>query len=318
MFNWLRLRLEVNLKLINPVFILIISILMSSATLWAGPEVIQNIANKRAKALMCQFNLCVKKKVTIEPENYKSYFGYYHINENKISVRSDQTEFGMVLTLAHEYTHVYRSEYNKNEETWLSEGLAKLIEYKVSTVWPESYQRKLKAKPLLIYENSERRYGVNGDGYSDSFWLVYYLYQHFGGDEFLTRVLQSKLSGWKNILNVIDELQESATIAKNANIINQDVILRHFAVAMLVNDKYAAKYSLFYMGPDYTSLIASGFAEQSLTGMSTRPNRQIIYSQKAVDLLAREKYVVKSLDPLVVEPVSLSNSDKGLYYISIF
>jgi hypothetical protein len=308
------------LKTKKTFYIFIVSLLLNSVSALAEFDITQNISgtSERAKQLMCQFSLCITSPVTIQVENYKNYFGYYHINENKISVRPDQTEFGMLLTLVHEYTHVYRSDYNKNEETWLSEGLAKLVEYKVSIVWPESYQRKLRFNPWLIYENSERRYGFNGDGYSDSFWLVYYLYQHFGGDQFLIKALQSKLSGWENILNVIAELQDSGAIAQNINILNRDSILRHFAMAMLLNDQFAAKYSLFYMGPDYTPLSLSGFTEPSLKDLTTGPSRQIIYSKIAANPRAREKFVVKSLNPLVIKPVHAGRTDKGLYYISIF
>ncbi len=280
--------------------------------------VIDKLESTRALTLMCQMQLCITKNVDVNFENYKGYNGYYHLKQNRISILPTQSSVGILLSLVHEFTHVYRSQFNKNEETWLSEGLAKLIEYKVSTVWPESYQRKLKANPVLIYENSERRYGVNGDGYSDSFWLVYYLYQHFGADQFLTKVLRSKLSGWKNVLNVIAELQESGVIAKNTNILNQDAILRHFAVAMLVNDQFAAKYALFSMGSDYAPLSSSGFPEPVSANLMPGPGRQIIYSHKSVISQAREKFVVRSINPLVVEPVTTSNSDKGLYYISIF
>ena len=287
---------------------------------WSEPIFAQSIESQseRARNILCNLSICPHSNIAVRIENYKGYNGYYHLNEGYISVLPSQSSLGVLMTLVHEYTHVYRSEFNKHEETWLSEGLAKLVEYKVSTVWPESYQRKLKVKPWLVYENSERRYGVNGDGYSDSFWLVYYLYQHFGGDQFLNKILQSELSGWSNVLGAITELQASGVIAKNTSIINQDAILRHFALAMLLNDQFAAKYSLFFMGPDYTPLSSSGFTESSLKDLTTGPNRQIIYSKIAADSRAREKYVVKSLNPLVIEPVRASGTDKGLYYISIF
>lgn len=280
----------------------------------------QNIdqISERALQILCHMAICVTKPAVTVLENYKDFYGYYHLDENRISVLPDQSDLNKLLTLVHEYTHVYRSQYNEHEETWLSEGLAKFVEYKASKVWPETYQRRLVQKPELVFENSERRFGVNGQGYADSFWLVYYLYQHFGGDQLLLKLLQSKLSGWDNVISAINEIQSVGAIAKNANVLNKYSILRHFAVSLLLNDQFAAKYSLFYLGPDFTPLVTSGFNEVTSDSLTLTSGHKIVLSRKRLISGAREKYIVKSIHPVEIVSANETDSVSGLFYISIF
>lgn len=84
-----------------------------------------------------------------------------------------------------------------------------------------------------------------------SFFLVAYLYKHFGGDQLMIKLMKSKLSGWKNILTTIRELATANVISMPNEYINKGFILRHLAVALWENDPYRAAYALFLLDPQY-------------------------------------------------------------------
>jgi hypothetical protein len=103
-------------------------------------------------------------------------------------------------------------------------------------------------------ENQNRFYGPGGDGYAFSFWLVTYLQRHFGGEILLKKLLTSPLSGWENVTTAIRQWIVESGSSIPLELVTKESLLRHFAVAVLVNDPYAAKYGLFFIDSEFEPL----------------------------------------------------------------
>ncbi|MFZ4403978.1 MAG: hypothetical protein ACOYOK_07735 [Pseudobdellovibrionaceae bacterium] len=156
--------------------------------------------------------------------------------------------------MIHEYTHAYRHQYNAQEKLWLDEGLAKLTEYLYSKkIWPKTYGISLQNNAGFRIHNTMADYRLNGPGYQSSFWFVFYLYQHFGGDILYKKLLESPKSGWNSILKALEELHNESIISVPFAITKAN-ILRHFGLSLWMNDTSVAQQNLFFIHDAFTPL----------------------------------------------------------------
>lgn len=229
------------------------------------------------------------------------------------------SETELKINLVHEYAHRVRYKYNQNDVPWFSEGLAQLVEMSY-TSWPYLYSDNLLYKPEIKISNSQSEYESNGRTYADSFYLLYYIYSHFGRDELLQKMMRSPLTGWDNILTSIAELQAQDKIYYKNIKINREYIIKHFAVALAVNDPYIAEYSLFYVHPAYNKIIDKQFISNGRLQTDSQNDFEIVYTKSRLSEKLESQYQLKydidSVTPFTIRPVS-DNNQKSLIYIYI-
>jgi hypothetical protein len=128
---------------------------------------------------LCQVNLCLNVIPNIEINPELKNYGFFFRKTHSIQLSPSADTGQLKLSLLHEYTHAIRYHYNQNELLWLDEGLANLMEYRFSGIWPVSYSTKLRQELNLILSNSEEDFKPQGRGYVGSFLFIVYLYNHF-------------------------------------------------------------------------------------------------------------------------------------------
>jgi hypothetical protein len=313
-----------------PSFTVRLSLITATAVLLAGAwavaapssseEQLQLHATK-ARQFLCRKSLCLKGDENDVParadNDTHGYLAYFHRDKRRISLTRGLDSIATQLNLVHELTHAYRDQFNHEEETWLDEGLAKFMEYQYSRVWPVSYQERLKKNPEIRLRNDEGDY-KNGPGYVSAFYLVLYLYNHFGGEALLKKLLESNVTGWSNILSSIGEIKKEGRTAIDASIISKASILRHFALALWLNDPYAAKYGLFAIDSQYEAIPHP--TASSLDLATTQLNREagearLVFSDKFVPNNAAEVYAITSRNPLKIERPQDTKSAEVYIYI---
>jgi len=153
-----------------------------------------------------------------------------------------------VYSLSHELTHVLFFQKKPDEEAWVNEGLADLMSfllgrslfgydvYKVHSI--DAYLRN-PSRSLTSFDS----WDPSGADYGKSFLYFIYLYDHFGGNDFLKALYQGSDTGLKGLqyaLNTADGAQWiPAAIRSNAS------VYTHFSYALEVNDERLNRYRLF-------------------------------------------------------------------------
>ena len=239
----------------------------------------------QAQNFLCEFKICINTPVAVKYESGMKHVGYFQKDPPEIWIEKNLNTINKKLVFVHELSHVYRNSYNPLESRWLDEGLAKFWEYKFSNeLWPVSYNARFKKNPILFLSNDEKHYGKDGDGYISSFYFIIYLYDHFGGEALIQKLMTSQLSGWDNITNAINELRHEGLINVPVEFSTPFAILKHLAVALWTNEAYAAKYGLFYLNPNFESM--SSIAKPNFTDHNyqkqfslTSEDSWIFYSQ---------------------------------------
>ena len=168
-----------------------------------------------------------------------------------ISSKLVRSHVDFQITLVHELTHLLRHTHQPDEELWLDEGLAHLMEVLYSGDWPMIFEKRLKAMKTVALTNDLAAYNGSGDdggdGYVTSFFAVLYLYNHLGADRFLAEVGSSKAIGWDNVIHAARELKKRGTIGIAIELLTPDTLWRHFTRAVQVNDPFAADYALLLL-----------------------------------------------------------------------
>lgn len=254
----------------------------------------------------------------VESPNLK-FHAFTSPSENIIYVRSGMSETELKINLVHEYTHRVRYKYNQNDAPWFSEGLAQLVEMSY-TSWPYLYSDNLFYLPEIKISKSQTEYENNSRAYADSFYLMYYIYSHFGRDDLLQKMMRSPLTGWDNILTSIAELQSEEKIFFKDIKINREYIIKHFAVALAVNDPYIAQYSLFYIHPAYNKIIDKEFISNDRLENNSQNDFEIVYAKKRLsekfESQYQLKYSIDGLTPFTIRSI-IDNNQKSLIYIYI-
>ena len=145
------------------------------------------------------------------------------------------------------------------------------------------------------------------EGYPASFFLFLYLYNHFGQEKFLKKVLESKESGWANILAAA----KSSNPSIESEIITRNSILRHFAVSVWMNDMFSAKCALFFLDRNYEALRVSASIKPVSKGSTV-----IQYGSKLEQSTAQEIYSIMSYSPFKIK--TAEPQDNALVSIYIF
>ncbi len=260
------------------------------------------------KNFLCARSFCVKQDVTVAQEPSEGYYAYFHAHANRISLSPNLTDTETQLDLVHEFTHIYRHSFNNDEEVWLDEGLAKFMEYQYAGgVWPFLYEKKLRQNPELILGNDRKQgYGVEGIGYPSSFWMVLYLYNHFGGDKLIAKLMSSSKAGWANVESALADLRANGDIAEGPDLLTRDAIVRHFAIAVAVNDEFKAQFNLFSLDPRHEPLTSALPAPQSFDASA---GVAIVYSKRYAPSRAREVYAVRDGIPSAVSGGAVPTAD---------
>ncbi len=114
--------------------------------------------------------------------------GYYssHYSEKYgrdvivIDIESAKT-FKYNYILAHEFAHLIRYAYSKEEDDWIHEGIAEFVEYYFN--------------PISIYFFKK----MQNDPMKSDFLFFYYLYKHFGGINVIREIFKGTAGGPYNI-----------------------------------------------------------------------------------------------------------------------
>ncbi|MGZ3775860.1 MAG: hypothetical protein ACXVCY_18850 [Pseudobdellovibrionaceae bacterium] len=275
---------------------------------------------RQAKEYLCRFQLCISNSVSVVYTSNTEYLGYYLPESKQILLNNKLNSIEQQLTLVHEFVHVFRKEQNPHELRWLEEGLAKFWEYKYSNVWPQSYNLRFSKNPIFFLSDDEAFYGRNGEGYISSFYFIMYLYRHFGGDFLIHKLMTSEKSGWNNILSSIHELINEKIITIPVEMITKEKILRHFAVALWMNDSYLAKYALFQMNENFEPLnkySSYSALNPSIDGIRNNPTTDtLIIFTKDFTAAGTENYVIENYSPFKINKADANSLGKVFIHIS--
>lgn len=287
----------------------------------------------QAQNFLCEFKICINTPFAVKYKTGMKHVGYFQKNPPEIWIEKNLNTINKKLVFVHELSHVYRNSHNPQESRWLDEGLAKFWEYKFSNeIWPVSYNTRFNKNPILFLSNDEKHYGKDGDGYISSFYFIIYLYDHFGGEALIQKLMTSHLSGWDSITNAINELRQEGLIKIPAEFSTPFAIFKHLAVALWTNEAYAAKYGLFYLNPNFEPM--SSVAKPNFTNNSyrkpfrlTSEDSWIFYSQpkKESEFIVSKKnkdheaqnlsfnqsllFSISSYNPLKIETHEQENHD---------
>lgn len=190
----------------------------------------------------------VETEKSIHGLNNKDCFYEIKIDEKLIDKIEGQ------LVLIHELSHVIRHQFNPQEERWLDEGLAQLIETEYIGLWPYDKQKQLLSEDKLFLSNKNEDYSPKGKGYSTSYFFLKYLYNHFGGTHLVKLLLTSSEVGWDNILTSIHKLSDLGLIRIPRTFLSKQAIWNHFSFSVLLNDQSKADYGLFLLDYKFSSL----------------------------------------------------------------
>lgn len=280
---------------------------LDSSTYPPSPD-LESAELVQAQNFLCEFKICINTPFAVKYKTGMKHVGYFQKNPPEIWIEKNLNTINKKLVLVHELSHVYRNSYNSKEIRWLDEGLAKFWEYKFSNeLWPVSYNTRFKKNPVLFLSNDEKHYGKDGEGYISSFYFIIYLYDHFGGEALVQKLMMSELSGWDSITNAINELRHEGLVKIPPEITTPFAIFKHLAVALWTNEAYAAKYGLFYLNLNFEpmSLIA-------------KPNYTSTHHRKHLGLSSEDSWIFYSQPQKKLELIVLKkNKDheaQNLYY----
>lgn len=270
--------------------------------------------SKHAKKFLCEYGVCLDQTPILFFEKYQGYHGYVNSDCTKVSISPSLNEYGTQMTLMHELVHVHRCQFNGKEEPWLNEGIAKLFEYFYSRKLPQEYIKKFTKNPSITLGSENNNFAPEGHGYPSSFLLVLYLYNRFGQDHLIKKLMTSKLSGWENVIQSISELIQEGIVKIPQNLTSKESILRHFAVAAWLNDPYLAKYALFEVDDNFNGL--ANIKEINVENARDPKNSlQIWYSQHYAERGSKEAYSLLSAQPFKIKLAE--PTDKALVFIYI-
>jgi len=255
--------------------------------------------------------------------NSLEHHAYTHPDHNKIEIKNFLNDNECKVNLVHEYTHRLRYKYQINDTPWFSEGLAQLAEMHY-TSWPKFYSTIFSLNPYFMLSNVKDKYTNDSRSYPESFFLLNYIYSHFGNQQLLIKMMRSSKTGWDNILSSIRQLQQEQKINLGDKVITREFIIKHFAIALAINDSYLADYRLFEINPFFIPII-----KQSISRIDV--NKTYITDAKFSDfsiLFSKHKiertesfdivYTIESLEPFILKSNITDDKDSEIYiYIKL-
>jgi hypothetical protein len=182
--------------------------------------------------------------MNIRDESYYDYtetsfiIGYFShsedVDENKNMIHFDSYDWARRLgpaggfayesTLAHEFEHLIHNDIDSDEESWIDEGCAMMSEYLCgyghSNTHIYYYFVYHPYTSLTVWGGELWNYGVD-------YLFMLYLYEHYGGTEFIVDLV-------KNQLNSIDGVVD--TLADHGYTISFDQVFHNWAIANYIDD----------------------------------------------------------------------------------
>lgn len=295
-------------------FAFLISISCSSQGLAAITEADIIFYESKTLRFLCDLSFCFEQPVPFEINSDLKYLAYVPSNEVKIQFSPKISEVELKASIVHEYAHIYRHRFNKDEKKWLDEGIAKLLEYLCLEDWPDAYNQKLLSVPRLSLSDDERDFIPGGEGYHSAFLLVLYLYNHFGEKKFLKEIMNSKLSGWDNITKAINKLRSDGVVTIPEKFTTKTSLIWNFSVALWMNDAYASPFSLFLIDPKFKALKDQDINDIPVQGRKGyKDNLQIFFSKGLKNSATKIKkfFTIRSYQPFQLEIDALSDYTKA-------
>ena len=141
--------------------------------------------------------------VNKDPTDYTIYINLDRWEDNRI-------EFYLIHELAHLVVKYYRG--RNIEDDWINEGIAELIEYRLTMQMPmgiiESYLSRANSIELIEWPNFTGN-EISPDYYAQKFLFFLYLYESYGGDNLLRNLIMTPNSGIANLENLVGKTIES-------------------------------------------------------------------------------------------------------------
>lgn len=162
-----------------------------------------------------------------------------------------QLGYQMPLLVAHELWHLLRNYHSSNSPEWMNEGLAELFASRVTGSLPGKSWLSLMNSGLTpplkfdfstIHHAAEKSRSVQ---YGFSQLFLTYLYDHFGGDAWLVRMLNAQ-SEADMLLSMRDQNNEGLLVS--GDVLTFNSLFLNFAMAMNLNTSYYAQNNLFSLG----------------------------------------------------------------------
>lgn len=184
------------------------------------------------------------------------------------------------VALVHELTHVLRHHYNNQEELWLDEGIAKLMEILFTGFWNRDLERTLKSWPDFILSNDPDDYNIQGRGYADSYYFLQYLYSKFGRDTLLKAILENPTeTGWNNILTAIQQNNVNLQLNIKSEYLTKESVWANFAVSLVANNPSKGAHGLFFFDEHFSPITIQSLnlAQNKYSSFNLKSVSKIIY-----------------------------------------
>ena len=179
--------------------------------------------------------------------------------KNIIHIDSYQTDFenrinpaatGYLGTVAHEFQHMIHNDQDPFEEIWLNEGCSDLAIYLCDYGHPLSHINYFLKyhpwTPLTVFNNALEDYGA-------AYLFTLYLYEKYGGADFISALVRHDGTGIEGIEDVLDDFGYRTSFRK---------IFDDWAIAIYADDdkKCGGKYGFdnLDIGPDTNGVTIEG------------------------------------------------------------
>lgn len=217
-------------------------------------------------------NLCPFNKMSIQILESPMVTGlgdaHRHGSGNNYLIRlgSNLSALHREIVVIHELAHICRDFYFKNDPLWFSEGLAKLIEYQFTRVWPQNFELSLaQGNEIFLAQNEEdfrvrtlKHQSFASPGYSSSFLFFIYLYNRFGWQDFIRTLLQERSTGWAAIESTLQALKVRKGLLVPDSFLSRESLWTHFGLALIYNNPGAASFGLLQLDRNYQNVWRPG------------------------------------------------------------
>lgn len=213
------------------------------------------------------------------PWKFSGYYSGELLGKNTILINLDNLALkqieGWKITLAHEFTHLLQYHYNPRAETFIEEGLAKVLETDLfgdQHMLPAVYHLQLNpAKSLLHFDNSPASYAHS--------WLFFkYIKKHLGGMPTIVKILKSQHQGIRGIDQILQQqagvsFEDAFVMFSLAMYVNSDQVSHLLSMPDTLGYQF---YPAIFPLPEGKLLPYSSYAK---TIMSISQARKIILDQ---------------------------------------
>lgn len=151
------------------------------------------------------------------------------------------------IVLIHELSHVVRDFHQPQEERWVNEGLAQVLETEYIGLWPTDKQEYLFGLDRIFLSSNDSDYTPKGAGYSTSYFFMKYLFNRFGGKTLMKKILISKKFGWNNIESSVQAVNSELKLGIPQKFLTRRSLWTHFSFAVLLNNPHFSDYGLFLL-----------------------------------------------------------------------